>query len=245
MDFTGKVAMVTGASVGIGWATALRFAQQGAKLSLLDVNMEQLEKVKEKLAEYTKDVLIFNCDVSDDAAVRQAVDATLQAFGQIDILVNNAALWRHRQPFAEIPDEIWKTYWNINVMGVVYCSRAVLPGMLERQSGSIVNVASVAGVYGNANMSCYSATKGAVIALTQALAKEVADKGVRVNAISPGTVSSSAVEDIRHYDPSDRCYMKRTGSDLENANTICFLASDEAPYLSGQNIQVDGVRKHI
>ena len=245
MNFTGKVAMITGASVGIGWATALRFAQQGAKLALLDVNVEQLEKVKEKLAPYTDDVLIFNCDVRNEAAVKQAVDATLQAFGKIDILVNNAALWRHWSAFAETPDEIWKSFWEINVMGVVYCTRAVLPDMLKRQSGSIVNVSSVAGVYGNARMACYSATKAAVIALTQALAKEVAAQGVRVNTLSPGTVSSSEVEDIQYSSSNTLNYMGRTGSDLENANTICFLASDEAPYLSGQNILVDGVRKQI
>jgi len=245
MDFTGKVVLITGASVGIGWAAALRFAQLGAKLSLLDINMEQLEKVKTKLAPYTQDVLIFHCDVSNEAQVKQAVAVTLQAFGQIDVLVNNAALWRNVQPFGETPDDIWKTYWEINVMGVVYCTRAVLPGMLERKSGSIVNVASVAGVYGNANMACYSATKGAVIALTQALAKEVATQGVRVNAVSPGTVSSSAVEDIQHTTPNPLSYMGRSGSDLENANTICFLASDDVPYLSGQNLQVDGVRKQI
>ena len=245
MDFTGKVVLITGASAGIGWATALRFAQQGAKLSLLDINMDQLEKVKAKLEPYTRDVLIFHCDVSSEDAVKQAVAETLKTYGQIDILVNNAALWRNYQPFLETSNDIWKTYWDINMMGVVYCTRAVLPGMLERKTGSIVNVASVAGVYGNANMACYSATKGSLIAFTQALAKEVATHGVRVNALSPGTVSSSAVEDITFTEPNQLSYMGRTGSDLENANTICFLASDDAPYLSGQNLQLDGVRKKI
>ena len=137
----------------------------------------------------------------------------------------------------------WKRFIDVNVMGTVYFTHAVLPGMLERGWGRVINVASVAGVYGNANMVHYSATKGAVIAFTRALAKEVTDKGVLVNAVSPGSVSSSADPDMDAYTPSALSFMGRTGTDRENANLICFLASDEASYISGQNIQIDGCRK--
>ncbi len=115
--------------------------------------------------------------------------------------------------------------------------------MIERGYGRIINVSSVAGVYGNANMVHYSATKGAVIAMTRALAKEVTEKGVLVNAVSPGSVSSSMNEDMDSYQPTDLAFIGRTGTDRENASLICYLASDEASYISGQNIQIDGCRK--
>jgi 3-oxoacyl-[acyl-carrier protein] reductase len=128
-------------------------------------------------------------------------------------------------------------------MGTVYFTKAVLPSMIENSWGRIINVASVAGVYGNAMAAHYSATKGAVIAFTKALAKEVKDKGVLVNSVSPGSVSPSNVEDIDYTVESQLSFMGRTGSDRENANLICFLASDEASYIAGQNIQIDGCRK--
>lgn len=128
-------------------------------------------------------------------------------------------------------------------MGVVYCTKAVLPKMLENNYGRIINVASVAGVYGNANMVHYSATKGARISMAKLLAKEVSEKGVFVNRVSPGSVSPSTNKDMNYYENSELPFMGRTGTDMENANLICFLASDEASYISGQNIQIDGCRK--
>ena len=193
MDFKDKVALVTGASVGIGRAVALKFAQNGAKVVILDIDFEKLESVKKEIEEYTKDVLIFKCDVSNEENVYEVVRKTEEIFGKIDILVNNAALWRCWSPFVETSTDDWRKYIDVNIMGVVYATKAVLPGMLERNYGRIINVSSVAGVYGNANMTHYSATKGAVISMTKALAKEVTDKGVLVNCVSPGSVSPSTL----------------------------------------------------
>ena len=243
MDFTGKTALVTGAAVGIGRAAVLELCRRGANVILTDINREKLESVRAELAENADRVLALPCDVSDEAQVNDVVSRGLAAFGAIDILVNNAALWRDWKPFLETPVEDWKRFFSINVMGTVYCCRAVLPGMLERGYGRIINIASVAGVYGNANMANYSATKGAVIAFTRALAKEVTAKGVLVNAVSPGSVSPSDNPDIDYSHPSELAFMGRTGTDRENANLICFLASDEASYISGQNIQIDGCRR--
>lgn len=243
MDFTNKVALVTGAAVGIGRATAILLAQNGAKLVLVDINGEKLDLLKTELAEYGDKILTFVCDVSNEQAVNKVAEESLKAFGKIDILVNNAALWRSKSSFLNTPTEEWKKYIDINVMGTVYFTRAVLPSMLEHSWGRVINVASVAGVYGNANMAHYSATKGAVIAFTKALAKEVTDKGVLVNSVSPGSVSPSDNYDIDHTQESTLSFMGRTGSDRENANLICFLASDAASYISGQNIQIDGCRK--
>ena len=243
MKFQNKVALITGASVGIGRATAIEMAKEGAKLVLLDINEETLAALKQELAAYTADILTYPCDISRQERVNEVIADALKIFGKVDILVNNAALWRDRSAFVDVDMEVWKKYFDINVHGTAYVTQAVLPGMLEREWGRIINVASVAGVYGNAKMACYSATKGAVISFTKALAKEVSEKGVLVNAVSPGSVSPSDNPDIEYTQPSQLSFMGRTGSDRENANLICFLASDDASYISGQNIQIDGCRK--
>ena len=244
MAVTGKTAVITGAAVGIGRATAIKFAQNKIHLSLLDLDFEKLQKLKEELSEYKVDVLIFKCDVSNEE-VTDSIRKTVEAFGRIDILVNNAAIWKSEKPFTDILSSEWKKYFDVNVMSVVYCIRAVLDKMIENQYGRIINVASVAGVYGNAYMTHYSATKGAVIAMTKALAKEVTDKGVLVNSVSPGSVSPSENSDTDSYQKSELSFMGRTGTDMENANLIYFLASDESGYISGQNIQIDGCRKKM
>lgn len=245
MNFNGKIALITGAAVGIGRATALELAEYGAGLILLDVNFEKLTNLKEELAEYTSNVLIYECDISDEVSVNEVISDALSKMGKIDILVNNAAIWREKSDFVETPIDVWKRFMDINVMGTVYVTKAALPGMLAQNYGRIINVASVAGVYGNKKMAHYSATKGAVISFTKALAKEVADKGVLVNAVSPGSVSPSDEDDVNYCRQSELSYIGRTGTDRENADLICFLASDRSSYITGQNIQIDGGRKKI
>ena len=207
MKFQGKVAMITGASVGIGRAVALCLAEQGADLVLLDINNEALLTVREEVKKLGSRVLTYECDVSNEERVNEVVAGAMEYFGKIDILVNNAALWRDMVSFAESSSELWKKYLDINIMGVYYCTRAVICGMVENGYGRIINVASVAGVYGNAKMVHYSTTKGAVIAMTKALAKEVTEKGVLVNCVSPGSVSPSQNEDIDFFVPSELSFM--------------------------------------
>lgn len=243
MSFEGKTAIVTGAAVGIGRAVALQLAKEGANVVLVDIDSETLAKTEREIKEITENVLALTCDVSDNDAVLETVKAVNTRFGKTDILVNNAALWRTSGPFSEIPIEVWKKFFDINVMGTVYFTKAVIDQMTEKGFGRIINVASVAGVYGNANMAHYSASKGAIIAFTKALAKEVSHLGVTVNAVSPGSVSPADNPDIDYTQPSSLSFMGRTGSDRENAGLICFLASDKASYISGQNIQIDGCRK--
>jgi len=243
MKFEGKTVLVTGAAVGIGRAAAVKFAQCGANLVLLDRDYYKLEGVKKEIEEYTKNILIFDCDVACEKKVNECVKESEKIYGKIDILVNNAALWRDRGAFVDTPSELWQKYLEINIMGVVHCTKAVLPKMIESRYGRIINVASVAGVYGNANMVHYSATKGALIAMSKGLAKEMADKGVLVNCVSPGSVSPADNPDMSYFKESPLSYLGRTGTDMENANLICFLASDEASYITGQNIQIDGCRK--
>ena len=245
MTFRRQTVLITGAAVGIGRAAALKFAQNGAQIALVDLDRKKLEAVKEELAKYTDRVLTFTCDVSEEERVNEVVRQVQQSFGQIHILVNNAALWRHKALFEEAAIDIWKQYLDINVMGTVYFTKAVIGQMRENQYGRVINIASVAGVYGNARMVPYSATKGAVIAMTKALAKEVASYGITVNSISPGSVSPSENPNPDYYEDNDQCFMGRTGTNMENASLICFLASRGASYISGQNIQVDGCRMKL
>lgn len=243
MNFRNRVALITGAAVGIGRAAALKFAEGGADVIIADVNAEKLEAVLEELRAYPVRAKAAVCDVCDEARVRQVVEESIEEFGKIDILVNNAALWRCWSPFVETDVDEWKRFIDVNIMGTVYFTKAALPGMTANGYGRIINIASVAGVYGNANMVHYSATKGAVIAMTKALAKEVAKDGVTVNSVSPGSVSPSENGDPNYSQPSELSFMGRTGTNMENAGLICYLASEEAGYISGQNIQIDGCRK--
>ena len=239
MKFEGKTALVTGAAAGIGKAVAIKLAKEGAKVAIIDVDAEKLEPVKKEILAFTKDVAALKCDISNETEVYETVKVIEDTFGRVDILINNAAVWRCWDSFVSTSTDEWRKFIDINILGTVYCTKAVLPKMLENKYGKIVNVSSVAGVYGNANMVHYSATKGAVIAMTKALAKEGIDKGVYVNCVSPGTVSP----EMDTASPNELSYLGRQGTCNENANLICFLASDDATYIAGQNIQIDGCRK--
>ena len=245
MNFKEKTVVITGAAVGIGRACALQFAKYGADVVLVDNNSETLDATYREVKSITDRCYAFQCDVSDNDAVLETVKLSAVKFNKIDILVNNAAIWRDFSSFVEADIDLWKKYMNINVMGTVYFTKAVIDKMIENRYGRIINVASVAGVYGNANMAHYSATKGAVISFTKALAKEVATYGITVNAVSPGSVTPADNFDIEYHKPSELSFIGRTGTAKENAELICFLASDEAAYISGQNIQIDGCRKKM
>jgi NAD(P)-dependent dehydrogenase (short-subunit alcohol dehydrogenase family) len=212
---------------------------------LLDMNRQTLKALEAELKEYGCETSCFVCDVSNEDSVNDCVKDAIAKFGKIDVLINNAGLWRTNELFEETTTEKWNKFININVMGVVHCTKAVLPMMRENKYGRIVNIASVAGVYGNARMVVYSATKGALISMTKALAKEVVEHGILVNSVSPGTVSPSENSDIDYTKLSEMCYAGRTGSGKENADLICFLASEENGYIVGQNIIIDGCRKRI
>ena len=243
MVFSGKTVIITGAAVGIGYACAVKFAMHGANLILFDLNAEKLEELKSKLPDTVGKVKCIAGDVSDEAFVKSSVEEAIAELGGVDVLANNAAVWRCWSAFTETSSDEWRKFIDINIMGSVYFCQVALPHMIAQRSGRIINVSSVAGVYGNANMAHYSATKGAIIAFTKALAKEVAPNNILVNAVSPGSVSPSDNDDYDYTKPTELSFLGRTGSDMENANLIYFLASDEASYISGQNIQIDGCRR--
>ncbi len=242
MDFQGKVALVTGASMGIGRATAMIFAERNATLVLVDRDPAGLQTLADELKAMGITALTYEGDVRDEARVNELVADAEEKLGKIDILVNNAGIYKTNcMPFTEQKSDYWREKIDINILGTMYFTKAVLDGMIARGYGRIINIASVAGMYGIVNMVDYSMTKGAIISFTKALAKEVTAKGVLVNCVSPGNIWDGSAQD-----PSGSLsYMYRSGTPRECAEMIVFLASEEASFCAGCNYTVDGCRKKM
>ena len=239
MIFNNTCALITGAAAGIGLATARTLAAHGVRLVLTDVNSDGLDKAVAELRESGADAVSFVIDVGSDEDIDRLAAGLEENDIKIDILINNAGIWRDNTGnFWETDPKSWIRRWRINVYGLMYLTSAILPGMLERQYGRIVNVASVAGIYGISGMTDYSATKGAVIAFTKSLAKETTGYGVTVNSVSPGNIGDGDKD-------NGLSYAGRIGSYAECAELICFLASDNASWCSGQDYRADGCRKKM
>ncbi len=237
MEYENKVAIVTGAAIGIGRAVARQLASGGAKVMLVDIKEEALKELK---AELTSKGLIAEyevCDVGCEARVREVVAKTVTLFGKIDILVNNAGIYFGEGEFTSQNSDTWKKLIDINILGTMYFTHAVLPLMKDNKYGRIVNLGSVAAVYGIAYMISYSMTKGAIHAFTKALSKEAAPYGITVNTVAPGNIH----EDVSSN--PEMSFLGRSGTPKECAEVICYLASDRASYVTGQCYQVDGGRK--
>ena len=237
MDFKGRTAFVTGAARGIGRATAIGFAKKGANVVITDIS--DLTETYEEVKKYTDNVMKINFDVSSELDAREAIATATKTFGKVDILINNAAIFP-ASDFISTASDQWKKVLDVNVLGTMYLSHAVLPSMIENGYGRIVNIGSVAGVYGLSWFVDYSMSKGAVISFTKALAKAVSDKGVTVNCISPGSVAPDGSDSMKDFS-----FVGRAATYDEIANVIIFVASDEASYVSGQNYLVDGCRKQM
>lgn len=239
MSFQGKTAFITGVGRGIGRAIALGLAQKGANLILTDISAETLQETADMAAVYGTRIMSIVLDVSDEDAVRQAIDRAIASFGQVHILINNAGIYPGGD-FVQSNSDDWKRTIDINILGTMYPTHAILPHMIEKGYGRIVNIGSVAGYYGISYFVDYSMTKGAVIAFTKALAKAVAQYGITVNCVSPGSINSSGDNLMPEHS-----FMGRAGTPEECANLVIFMASDEASYISGQNYLIDGCRKKM
>ncbi|CAO4142091.1 Glucose 1-dehydrogenase [Methylorubrum aminovorans] len=239
--FSDKVVIVTGAGSGIGAATARRFAQDGASVVLNGRTREKLERVTAALE--PDRVLVQTGDVSDQGDAEALIAAAVERFGHLDILVNNAGVVP-TGPLLEASVADWRKVMAIDVDGVFFCTRAALPHLI-RSGGNIVNVSSVSGLGGDWNMSFYNAAKGAVSNFTRSLALELGERGVRVNAVNPGLTFTDLTKDMKGDAGllkrfAERIPLGRGAEPDEVADVIAFLASENARYVTGVNLPVDG-----
>ncbi len=241
LDLTGKVAVVTGAGHGIGREIALTLAGAGAKIVLTDIADSVFETAR-KVEELKTEAYPIKCDVSDIQQTEDFAEKPLKKFEKIDILVNNAGIYPQKA-FMEITNEDWNKVIQINLYGVFHCTKIVLPGMIQRRYGKIVNIASVAGaVSGFTNLVHYSASKAAVAGFTKSLALEMAKYKININAVAPGPIDVSEVPvDEALFEPVIKTIpIGRMGKPRDIANLVLFLASDESNFITGQCIISDG-----
>ncbi|GAA6189620.1 SDR family oxidoreductase [Litorivita sp. NS0012-18] len=242
--FEGKIAIVTGASSGIGKATAARLASEGATIVLVDINAEALEEAMPAGEGH----IALPCDVSDEAQIIALVDTVKSKFGRIDVLANNAGVSCSHAPIMEVDAGDWLRVLGVNLIGVGNFIKHVGAVMAAQNSGAIVNTASVAGIRSGAGGNIYSASKAGVISLTQTTACDLGGYGVRVNAVCPGLIETGMTKRVFDYARGagkeeklgKRCELRRYGHPEEIASAIAFLASDDASYVTGQALPVDG-----
>ncbi|MGH9575288.1 MAG: 3-oxoacyl-[acyl-carrier-protein] reductase [Candidatus Acidiferrales bacterium] len=237
-----KIALITGASQGIGRATALALAQNGAKVAIAARNAEKLASLASEIAQTGGEALAITMDVADPGQVKAAFQQTLAKFGRLDVLVNNAAITRDTLAL-RMKLEDWDAVLRTNLTGAHLCIQQALGAMLKQRSGRIINITSVVAETGNAGQANYVASKAGLIGLTRAIAVEVASRTITVNAIAPGFIETPMTDPLS---PELKEKMKamiplgRFGADKEIAAAVIFLASDEAGYITGQVLDVNG-----
>jgi 3-oxoacyl-[acyl-carrier protein] reductase len=239
----GQIALVTGASRGIGRAIALEFANEGANVLVNYLcQRERAEEVVREISEQGGEALAVQADVTDEADVRRMVQAALRKFGRIDILVPNAGVV-HDQLAALMTLDEWDTVIQTNLRGPFLCIREVLPQMMSQKSGCIVNISSIAADHAGRGHVNYVAAKGGINAMTRSLAVELARKGIRVNAVSPGMILTDMSERVRNLAKDDiikQIPLRRFGDPYDVARAVIFLASEEAGYITGEILHVTG-----
>lgn len=234
-----KVAVITGGANGIGKATAQKFITEGAQVAIWDIVKEKGEEAAKELGNNTK---FYQVDTTSFEQVEKAAKQTHQDFGKIDILINNAGITMDAT-LSKMSIEQWQKVLDVNLNGVFYCTKAISPFMVEQAYGRIVNASSVVGIYGNFGQTNYVATKAGVIGMTKTWAKELGRKGITVNAIAPGFIATEMVKSIPEKVINmleGKTPLGRLGEPAEIANAYAFLASDEASFISGATLSVDG-----
>ncbi|MFC3959482.1 glucose 1-dehydrogenase [Halovivax cerinus] len=243
----GTVALISGASSGIGRATATRFAEEGASVVVADIDAEGGEETISRIANDGGEATFVETDVTDQDDVASAVETAVDAYGGLDVAFNNAGIEGEQVGFGDQSNDNWERVVGINLSGVFYAMREEIPAMLESGGGgSIVNTASIAGILGFPNLSPYVASKHGVVGLTRSAAVEFAADGIRVNAVLPGVIDTPMVQRSGEADPESTeqtvaaIPADRLGEPEEIASTVAWLGSDDAAYVTGQPITVDG-----
>jgi 2-hydroxycyclohexanecarboxyl-CoA dehydrogenase len=248
MKLTGKSALVTGGGRGIGRAIALGLAEQGAQVAVLDILTENAESVRREIEALGVKGLALGADLTRRAQVTLAVEEVLGQWEQIDILVNNAG-WDKLEPFLESEEETWDRIIGINFKAILYVSKVVLPHMVARGTGKVINIASDAGRVGSMGEAVYAGTKGAIIAFSKTLAREMARHRITVNVVCPGLTETPLLQGIRQQSPkSERVIdavtraipLGRVGQPEDVAGAVVYLASPAADYVTGQTLSVSG-----
>jgi 3-oxoacyl-[acyl-carrier protein] reductase len=237
-----KTAIITGGVNGIGKATAIRFAQEGAHIAIWDVQEDKAEALIKTLVEMGAKAVFYKVNTADAAMVQAAATAVMRDFGKIDILINNAGILRDAT-LLKMTEEQFDTVLAVNLKGVFNCTKAIAPFMIERGYGRIVQASSVVALYGNFGQTNYVASKAGLIGMTKVWARELGRKGITVNAVAPGFIATEMIESIPENimnSMKEKVPANRLGSVEEVANVYLFLASDEASFVNGAVISVDG-----
>ncbi|MBI2827403.1 MAG: 3-oxoacyl-[acyl-carrier-protein] reductase [Planctomycetia bacterium] len=242
VDLRGQTAIVTGASQGLGRAIAVGLARSGARVACLARNAEKLKETVSQIAAAGGTAEALACDVTDAESVRQSVDAVLEKWGQLQILVNNAGITRDTL-IPRMQDEQWDEVINTNLRGAFLFTRAVTRPMMQARYGRIINMASVSGLMGNPGQANYSASKAGLIGMTRSVARELASRKITVNAVAPGfieTEMTAALGERVVEEVVNRVPLKRLGAPADVVAAVLFLASRDAQYVTGQVLTVDG-----
>ncbi|MBS4188822.1 3-oxoacyl-ACP reductase FabG [Bacillus sp. FJAT-49705] len=237
-----KVAIITGAANGIGFAAAETFAREGASVALADYDAELGKARAGELQDKGYNVEFFEVNVAERESIDQMVTAVKDSFGKIDILVNNAGITRDGM-LSKLSSEDFQSVLDVNLTGVFHCTQAVLPAMIEQGKGKIINTSSVSGVYGNIGQTNYAATKAGVVGMTKTWAKELGRKGINVNAVAPGFIHTGMTAKVPEKVIGQMQMMiplGRLGNPEDIANAYLFLASNESDYVNGTVLHVDG-----
>jgi 2-hydroxycyclohexanecarboxyl-CoA dehydrogenase len=242
MSLASKIAIVTGAASGIGLATARRFASEGAKVAIWDLNAEGAQRAAGELSASGAEAIASRVDVADRAQIEAALAKVHETFGPVQILVNNAGITDFR-PFMEMTEEVWDRVMTINLKSVMFCTQAVLPDMLAARWGRIINISSSSAQTGSARMTAYAASKGGVIAFTKSLAREVARYSINVNCICPGPTDTPMLQS--RPEKLKETFLRaipfrRFAKPQEIADAIAFFASSHSDYITGQVMSVSG-----